>query len=138
MAGTPKDGRRDELPPLGDLEVQVLEHVWTSGSTTAKVAYGQLGTARGISLNTVQSTLERLYRKGLLERVKSGHAYHYSAAVAREQLIADLINGVLGRFESDAYASAAAIMDAVDRLDNDTVSLLEAEIRRRRQSGDPS
>lgn len=133
-SGSGNSNRREPPPPLGNLEVEVLEFVWTNGSTTARDAYAQLGTARGISLNTVQSTLERLYRKSLLTRTKSGHAYHYTAAVTREQLVANLINGVLGRFESDAASSAAAIMDAIDQLDEDTVSLLENEIKRRRQA----
>lgn len=47
--------------------------------------------ARRITLSTVQATLERLHRKGLLARAKVGRAYQYSAAVSQSRLIGSLI-----------------------------------------------
>jgi predicted transcriptional regulator len=119
-------------PALGDLEVAVLEHVWEAGEVTAKDAHAALGVSRGISLNTVQSTLERLNRKHLLDRNKSGHAYRYSARVSREQLIADVITGILGRLRGDTTASVMAFIDSVGDLDDAALDRLEAELRRRR------
>ena len=46
---------------------------------------------RRISLSTIQATLERLHRKGLLTRVKVSRAFRYSAAVTRGRLIGVLI-----------------------------------------------
>lgn len=124
------------MPPLGDLEVAVLEVVWASPGCSAKEAHTQIGTARGISPNTVQSTLERLYRKQLLTRRKQGHAFRYSASVGREQLIASCIRETLGRFGGDAAASLAAFVDAADDIDETTLARLEEELRqRRRQRG---
>lgn len=111
----------------------VLEHVWNVGAVTAKDTHADLGRVRGISLNTVQSTLERLARKTLLTRRKRGHAYWYSARVSREQLIADVVGGLVGRLRGDAAASLMAFIDSVDDLDEDTLARLEAELRRRRQ-----
>lgn len=107
--------------------------MWKSGEVTAKEAHADLGISRGISLNTVQSTLERLARKNLLDRSKTGHAYRYSARVSREQLIADLVGGVVGRLQGDAAVSLMAFLDSVDDLDDETLARLEAELRRRRQ-----
>jgi predicted transcriptional regulator len=122
------------IPSLGELELAVLEDVWGSGEASAKETHARLGVARGISLNTVQSTLERLARKGLLERSKRGHAYRYSARVSREELIADLVGGVVGRLQGDAAASLMAFLDALDGLDDHDLAGLEAELRRRRQA----
>ncbi len=125
--------RATAVPSLGELELAVLEHVWTVGEVTAKEAHAELGIARGISLNTVQSTLERLTRKNLLDRSKAGHAYRYSARVTREQLIADLVGGVVGRLQGDTAASLMAFLDSADDLDDETLVRLEAELRRRRE-----
>jgi predicted transcriptional regulator len=100
---------------------------------TAKESHAVLWISRGISLNTVQSTLERLARKDLLERSKQGHAYRYSARVSREQLIADLVNGVVGRLQGDAAASLMAFLDSAEGLDDAALDRLEAELRRRRK-----
>ena len=58
-------------PALGDLELAVLEVLWQTDRADAKAVHSALGSARGIGLNTVQSTLERLFRKQLLAREPS-------------------------------------------------------------------
>ena len=133
-----KSARRPLIPKLGDLEVAVLEYVWASADVAAKDAHAAVGLKRGISLNTVQSTLERLFRKKLLTRVKAGHSFRYSACVAREELVASLINDVLGRFSSDSSAALAAFVEAADSLDDSALQALEAELRKRRQRGKSS
>jgi predicted transcriptional regulator len=121
------------IPSLGELELAVLEHVWQAGEVTAKDAHAELGVSRGISLNTVQSTLERLARKALLDRSKRGHAYRYTARISREELIADLVGDVVGRLQGDAATSIMAFLDTVDDLDEEALGRLEAELRRRRE-----
>lgn len=126
------------IPKLGDLEIAVLEHVWKTPEVSAKETHAVIGAARGISVNTVQSTLERLYRKQLLTRTKAGHAYRYSARVPREQLVAGLIKDVLGRFDADSGSSLAAFVQAADQLDEDALLALETELKNRRLRGTSS
>jgi predicted transcriptional regulator len=77
-----------------------MEYVWEAGQADVKSAHHGVGVPRGITPNTVQSTLERLWRKGLLDRIKESHAYVYSARVTREELggriIRDVVSGILG------------------------------------------
>lgn len=120
------------MPLLGDLEVAVLESVWSSGECSAKEVYDRVGVKRGISLNTVQSALDRLYRKRLLSRRKQSHAFRYVARVEREELVASYIRDTLGRFGGDAAASLAAFVDAAEDLDDATLDRLEDALRRRR------
>lgn len=123
----------ESSPTLGDLEIAVLEHIWQAGTTSAKEAHACIGAARGISVNTLQSTLERLFRKGLLARVKEGHAFRYAARVSREKLVAGLINDVLGRFGVDTVTSVAAFAELATGLDETALAALEAELRKRRE-----
>ncbi|MDT8409240.1 MAG: BlaI/MecI/CopY family transcriptional regulator [Wenzhouxiangellaceae bacterium] len=126
------------MPTLGHLEIAVLEHLWQVADASAKETHAALGMARGISLNTVQSTLERLYRKELLTRAKASHAYRYSPRMAREQLMARLINDVVGRFGGDMASALAAFVGTADRLDDEALQALETELRTRRKRNDPS
>lgn len=123
---------RPSMPVLGDLEVAVMERLWVEPEWTAKDLHEVMGTDRGISLNTVQSTLERLHRKKLVERRKSGHAYRYSPCVRREELVAAYMQDVLGRFGGDPAASIAAFVDSAEDLDEATLESLEAALDRRR------
>ncbi len=70
-----------------------MELAWSRPALSAQETHAAL-QARGITLSTVQSTLERLTRKGLLARHKSGRAFRYRAAVAREALIASLLRAL--------------------------------------------
>ena len=83
---------------LGDLEIAALEALWAWGETDARSMHARLGKDRGISLSTVQSTLERLYRKRLLTREKVSHAYIYAPAASRETVMARLVDAALQRF----------------------------------------
>ncbi len=129
-------GRLDpkaEVPKLGDLEIAVLEYVWSSAGVTAKAVHEAIGVSRGIALNTVQSALERLYRKELLNREKCSHSFSYSAAVRREQLIGRLISDVLGRFGADPSLALAAFIEATDDIDPGELRRLEDILRRRQE-----
>nr|WP_223165095.1 BlaI/MecI/CopY family transcriptional regulator [Massilia frigida] len=124
-----------QFPALGDLEKAVLDDLWSHVSGDAKEVHARVGVARGISPNTVQSTLERLYRKSLLTREKISHAYVYSPRVQREELmgamIADLV-GTLGKAQSGSMLSA--FVDFAVRADQSNLDRLESLIAARRAS----
>lgn len=80
---------------LGDLEMQVLEELWVQRCGDVRAIHAALSGARDNHPNTVQSALERLYRKGLLEREKQSHAYVYTPRLNRAELAARLIDETL-------------------------------------------
>ncbi|PLW82515.1 hypothetical protein CWI75_12250 [Kineobactrum sediminis] len=122
------------LSSLGDLEIAVLEFVWRTPEASVKQVHAELGVERGLALNTIQSTLDRLFRKQLLNREKISYAFHYSARVPREKLLAGLINEVLQRFENDKVSSLAAFVEVAEQLDGDALQALENELKSRRGS----
>lgn len=119
-------------PRLGELESILLEHLWADGSATARSAHEAIGQPRGISLNTVQSTLDRLHRKGLLERNKISRAFHYSASVSRASLLAALVAEAAVRFGEDRSTAMSALVDAAQQLDDAALDELERVIEARR------
>jgi len=121
------------VPPLGDLEIAVLEDIWRFGASDAKTVYARVGRSRSITLNTVQSTLERLFRKRILQREKISHAYEYSAKLSRSELIHKMVESTVRRVagpQPDALLSAFA--DLAARADDDQLKRLEEMIARRR------
>ena len=76
----------DPRPPaLGALEMAVLDRLWTAGPADVAAVHAAVGVPRGLVSNTIQSTLERLYRKGLAERSKRGRAFEYRACITRSR-----------------------------------------------------
>jgi predicted transcriptional regulator len=71
-------------PRLGPFEQLVLEKLWAYGSATVRelLADGAIHQA----YTTVSTTLDRLYKKGLLERVAEGKAFRYTPRHTPEEL----------------------------------------------------
>jgi predicted transcriptional regulator len=113
-------------PYLGELEMAVLEYLWSHGEFDAKGVHGALGKVRGISHNTIQSTLERLFKKKLLTRKKVSYAYVYQIIVARDELMGQMINDVVNTISKDnTDGMLAAFVDIAARTDDAHLDRLE-------------
>jgi len=122
---------------LGELEKQVLNYFWEVKMADAKEVHAYFEKLRGGSLNTIQSTLDRLYRKGLLRRQKQGHAFQYSAAKPRTAFIEELIKEVTQDFiEGDENNLLAAFASMSGELDDQQFEKLEQMIKLYRQSNE--
>ncbi|MDT8322124.1 MAG: BlaI/MecI/CopY family transcriptional regulator [Xanthomonadales bacterium] len=120
-------------PYLGELELAVLEQLWSRGPLDAKTMHRRVGTLRRIGLNTVQSTLERLFRKQLVTREKVSHAYLYAAGVRREELMERLIEEIVETFsDGSTEHMLTAFVDLAARVDTESLSRLEHLIAERR------
>ena len=119
---------------LGELEKQVLQYLWTSPAVDVKRVHAELSKQRDSSVNTVQSALERLFKKGLLRREKQGHAYLYFAQIERGDLIAKLIDSVASDFVSKGESSMVAAFSSVSsEMDETQLDQLEKLIERQRK-----
>lgn len=119
---------------LGELEKQVLEYLWKTQPVDAKQVYGYFEINRGGSLNTIQSTLDRLFKKGLLGRVKNGHAYQYYPQIERHELIGQLIKNITNDFVAEDENSVVAAFSSISEdLDEQQLDKLEAMIEQQRQ-----
>lgn len=67
------------------------------------------------------TTLDRLFKKGLLEREKEGRAYFYTPRVSREEfergVAEDVLGGLLDRTKGGAEPLLACIVEAVGEHD---------------------
>jgi predicted transcriptional regulator len=124
---------------LGDFELKTLEYLWEHGCSTAKSMHSAIGILRGNSLNTVQSTLDRLYRKGLLERAKVGHSFQYRCLYNRTEVLSrkfgDLAKALSGGEMKPVFA---AFIEFTKRLDESKLAELEtliADYRKNRGTG---
>jgi predicted transcriptional regulator len=118
---------------LGALELEVLQVLWREGASDVRAAHLAIGRSREVHANTVQSALERLFRKGLLSRAKQSHAFLYEARVSREQLAARLVQDALGRVGGAEPSSVlAAFVDLAAPEDPELLDRLEQSLRLRR------
>jgi len=123
---------------LGRLERGVLERLWSLGRE-ASVRELQDGFDGAPAYTTLMTTLDRLYKKGLLERRRSGRAFLYRPHVTpeqlRQELAADVIDSLLGQGAEAAWPVMATFIDAVEVRDAALLDELERLIRERRRRG---
>lgn len=119
---------------LGDLESAVMNHLWDGADGEAKSVHASLGTRRGITLNTIQSTLKRLFEKGLLLREKVSHAHVYRPRVTRQQFHQGLLGALVGPLMGGhADTMVSAFVDLTERAGEEHLRRLEALVAERRK-----
>src|ERR1700693_4939524 len=69
---------------LGPLEQRLLDGLWDQGSSTVRELL-ESGCPE-LAYTTVMTTLDRLFKKGLLTRSDEGRAFRYVPRVSREEL----------------------------------------------------
>ena len=124
-------------PLLGELESAVMSYLWDGGVGDAKAVHVALGKRRGITLNTIQSTLKRLYEKRLLDRDKVSHAHVYRPRISRTDFHRGLLDDLVGSlFEKQADAVVSAFVDLAERAGPEHLQRLEALVAARRRESD--
>jgi len=127
--------RETQAFELGTLETHVMEILWSMGLGNVRDVSGQIASPRAYT--TVMTTLERLFKKGLLHRRKNGRAFVYVPAVTREEWerhrAGNLIASFLENPESSRELLVSTLLDAVSQHDSTLLDELEKKIRRRRK-----
>lgn len=122
---------------LGSLEERVMEVLWRSGPLQVREVCGQLKDKPALAYTTVMTTLDRLFKKGLLARDKQGNAFVYQPAMTRDdyrrRIVESTVSGLIR--SADAAPVLAAFVDAAAQVDDENLDRLEALIAARRKSG---
>lgn len=118
---------------LGELEQAVMEHLWSCGCGDVTDVQSHVGEARGIRSNTVQSTLKRLYGKGLLTRRKLRHAFVYEPTCSRAQWQRNTLDQVVNSvMDGETDAMLAAFVDLTERAGPEQLERLQRLVTQRR------
>jgi predicted transcriptional regulator len=119
--------------PLGPLEITLMEILWTYGPGNVRDVIDRLD--RPLAYTTVMTTLDRLYKKGLLARRKSERAFVYSTALSREEWehkrAGDFVAGFL-----TPELLISCLVDAVGQHDKALLDDLERKIKLKRKELD--
>lgn len=120
-------------PRLGELEKRLLEWLWGREWADVREAHAAHATPERRSPNTIHSTLERLIRKGLVERRRAGRAFAYRAIVSRERFLDRALESAIEQMPgSDPKRLLAAFVDVAARMDESGLEELERLVAARR------
>lgn len=123
---------------FGPLELRVLEALWSRRKEAS--VRDLLDGVPGIAYTTLMTTLDRLYKKGILARRRSGRAFLYAPAMSRESLESSLAAKTLDDLVASLSGPAAlkpllaTFVEAVSRTDELALDHLEAALDARRRA----
>jgi predicted transcriptional regulator len=110
--------RDDRAGPLGPLESEVMELVWSAdGPVTVRALHERLneGRAQPLAYTTVMTVMSRLAEKEVLARRRDGRGYVYEAraadpaAIAVRSVMRDHGNAAMAHFVEAARADPQAL-----------------------------
>ncbi len=85
---------------LAPLELDCMNTLWPVGEATVREIRDLLAARRARAYTTIMTIMDRLARKGVVERRKAGRAYVYrpklSAEDARAQALAQVVENFFG------------------------------------------
>jgi predicted transcriptional regulator len=115
-----------------------MEILWSRPDASVRDVMEQLG--RPLAYTTVMTTLDRLYKKGLLERRKDQRAFVYSPRLTRheweKERAGHLVAGFLAGPHPSREVLLSCLLDAVGTHDPALLDELEKKIRLRRKQLD--
>ena len=113
-----------------------MEIVWAHADSNVRDVAARL--ERPLAYTTVMTTLDRLYKKGLLERRKLDRAFVYSAQLSRraweQQQAGELVAGLLANPKHSNDVLISCLVDAVGQHDEALLDQLEEKIRAKRKA----
>jgi len=121
-------------PHLGPFEQQVLQELWSHGSATVRelLADGNIHQA----YTTVMTTMDRLYKKGVLDRVAEGRAFRYTPRHTHEELqrvtAVESIRQLLGSGEASSLP-LSYLVEALSSHDAQLLDELQLLVERKRR-----
>lgn len=105
--------------------------LWTQGDSNVQQVASRLSA--NLAYTTVMTTLDRLFKKGLLRREKRDRAFIYSTALTPREVEGQRAADLIRRFFSDSRERPelllSCLVDAVEGYDTTMLDQLEARIQ---------
>jgi len=120
---------------LGPLELDVMEVMWNFGASNSRDVMERM--ERKLAYTTVMTTLDRLYKKGLLDREMTDRAFMYRFRLSREEWdrrrAGEMMAGFLTGPKESRHLLLSCLVDAVGTHDAVLLDELEKKIQRKRE-----
>ena len=121
--------------PFGHLEEEVMQILWSCVEANVRDVVQRL--ERQLAYTTVMTTLDRLYKKGLLARRKESRAFVYSPRMTKSDWERERASGLVAQFLSGPDQGRelllSSFLDAMGDLDEQLLEDLEKRIRAQRR-----
>src|ERR1051326_1283051 len=126
--------QKTSLEQLGELETELMERAWAHQEISVRALHQEMQGR--LAYTTLMTTLDRLYKKGLLHRRKEGKAYFYAAVLTEQQYQESLTRHFFGMVLHDCKNSSAVLsrfVEAVSETDREMLEQLDEIVKSKRR-----
>jgi len=102
---------RHAVLDLAPLELDCMNMLWPMGEGTVREIRDALASRRPRAYTTIMTIMDRLARKGVVERRKTGRAYTYRPNLSAENARAQALSQVIESFFGGSKESLMAHLD---------------------------
>ncbi len=115
-----------DLPQLTPAELEVMKTLWHAGGLSAREVHERLSDRMNWAYSTTRTTIERMVRKGLVEK-KAFHGLHiYQASVSRASGLARMVRDFAQQVLETSHVPVVSLFA-------DSGALTDAEIEELRE-----
>ena len=111
------------LGQLGSLESKLMERMWRCDEISVRELHAEF--APRLAYTTVMTTMDRLYKKGMLKRRKVGKAFIYVPALTEQEYQERLTHHLFGMVLNEDKNSGAVLSHFVDAVSDTDEQMLE-------------
>jgi predicted transcriptional regulator len=132
-----KQRAQDKVVPsltsaLGSSELQILNIIWRTGGATVREVYEEVRKTRNITLPAVMLSMNRLAKRGVLNKLPGERGAMYEPAISRHEMASSLLGDLLDKV---LQGSARPVLSSfVERLNDRELAELLKLVNRRRGS----
>jgi predicted transcriptional regulator len=120
---------KPSLPPLGDLEHELLTILWAQGEMTALAVRNHV--ARKLKDPTIRTVLRRLEEKGYVTHAVVSGTFIYRAKESAETTAASAVQGIVERFCGGSIERALLGLVAAGLVDPNQLAVIAGKLKRK-------
>ncbi len=122
---------------LGELEFMVMDYLWDKKNVSVRDVLRELSADREIAYTTIMTTMDRLWKKGLLDRNKEGKTFLYTPAQSREGILQSMVKKVIDSILPDITDSSMSyFINSLEKTNPEVLVELEKLLEKRQGKKD--
>jgi predicted transcriptional regulator len=116
--------RQNEQPTIGGAELRLLNYVSENEPITVREVADTLGVELGYVRTTVLQMMERLRRKGLLDREKSSGPFRYRTAKSKSSVMRSVVDRFVQNSLGGSVSPLITYLSESDGLSDEDIAYL--------------
>ncbi len=127
-------GKKRFRRSLGALEIEIMKVLWKRGEATGKEVWEEVSTTWSAALTTVLTVMERLSKKGLIEKTKDKGPFIYSPLLTAEDFTKEAAKNMLKDYMTVSSTSLInSFVDIITEMEPDRIEHLSNIIEKKKR-----